>query len=74
VCKKGLIPLLQASLEASQTDAKEKQAVIDSLNKVIADQKAVIESMEEKLREHEMVRRKLHNEVQELKVRQLETT
>ena len=59
---------LQCTLNASQADAKQKQETIDRLNKAVADMKACIESMEERLREHEMTRRKLHNTIQELKV------
>ena len=58
----------QVSLSASQGDAAQKAVKIERLTAVVKRQEDIIRSMEDKLREHEMTRRNLHNTIQELKV------
>ena len=61
-------------LEQSQKDGREKDAEILRLRGVIGAQESTIEEFNVKFREHETVRRQLHNTIQELKVKLFQLT
>nr|KAG5699218.1 hypothetical protein BaRGS_012739 [Batillaria attramentaria] len=55
------------SLEQAFRDIRARDAEIQQLKDTLADREATIDENSKKIREHETVRRKLHNTIQELK-------
>lgn len=59
---------LQISLEQSVSAGREKDKEISELKQLVAAMEDTIEKYKIKEQEHETMRRKLHNTIQELKV------
>ena len=59
----------QLNLKNTLELGRMKDAEIAKLKEIVARHEATMAEMEDKMREHEMVRRKLHNTIQELKVK-----
>ena len=64
-----ILKLKQLLLEQAVTSNKEKDSEIERLKTLLENRDAEIEEQNSKIRSHETERRKLHNQIQELKVR-----
>ena len=64
-----ILKLKQLLLEQAVTSNKEKASEIERLKTLLENRDAEIEEQNSKIRSHETERRKLHNQIQELKVR-----
>ena len=59
---------MQLALETTTKHLHDRDAEIVGLKEVVAEKKSEIEEANRQFREHETIRRKLHNTIQELKV------